>query len=411
MRKLTAYLTLGMCLVFLLSSVGAAASPGSNNKLGARVLKEGMTGADVAELQSLLKSAGFAPGPVDGSFGPSTGKALKAFQKARGLTVNGIAGPTTVTALKDATKPRDPKEYRVKRGDTLSAIAARFGLSTKELLVANKIKDPNLVVIGQTLFIPVPGQASPPGEAQKSGGKANPNNGQVNTKKARTPRTNIPVQVYSPVVVSGQSGSGDGWSASPVTTKSGIKRVALTFNDGPDPELTPKILEILGRSGAKATFFVTGEAAARHPEILKMMVEGGHTVASHGYAHRDLTTLSRREVEDDIDKASAAIASATGNTPAFFRPPLGAYTSSVMEMVERKGLYLVMWTNIGRQDLPGVKPRVVAQRVLGSVYNGAIILLHDTRSNVVDALPLILSGLKEKGYSMVTLSQLLGDGF
>lgn len=409
MRKPTACLILGVCLIFLLTSVGAAA-PSGDKKLGTRVLKLGVSGSDVSELQSLLKSTGFDPGPVDGYFGPRTAKAVKAFQKARGLKASGVVEPTTVAALKEAAKaaakaaakPPTPGSYLVRKGDTLSGIAARFGLTLKELVTANKLKDPNLVMVGQTLVIPEPGRSS--SSSQKAQGSQKADN---SSKKSRTLRTNIPVQVYSPVVVSDEATIAGRGSTSTVIAQPGDKRVALTFDDGPDPELTPKILEILGRYGARATFFVKGEAAARHPHILKLMVEGGHAIGNHGYSHRDLTGLSRREVEEEIDKTSAAITDATGVTPAFFRPPLGAYTGTVMDVVERKGFDLIMWTNIGSQDLPGIDPKTVAARVIRSTYDGAIILLHDTRSNVVEALPLILSSLREKGYSMVTLSDLL----
>jgi peptidoglycan/xylan/chitin deacetylase (PgdA/CDA1 family) len=188
------------------------------------------------------------------------------------------------------------------------------------------------------------------------------------------------------------------------------KVVALTFDDGPHPIYTPKVLEILRRYKVRATFFLIGERVERFPQIARMIVSEGHEVGNHTYSHpNNLPKENWDEVRLEIENCSTAIERVTGVRPKFFRPPRGFLNYKVLTLAQLEGYTLVFWTvSADHKDAP--TPEAMAKRVLKLVHPGAIILMHDgripSRWKDVKALPLIIEGLRKRGYEFVTVSEL-----
>jgi len=187
--------------------------------------------------------------------------------------------------------------------------------------------------------------------------------------------------------------------------------VALTFDDGPDPVFTPQILDILQHEGVPATFFVVGEGAALQPELVLRLAAGGFELANHTYTHARPGMLSRAETRAEIARTTEIIQDLTGQNPRYLRPPRGEITPRFWLEARRQDLGIALWT-IAVENQEMKTPAAMARRIIENTQNGYIILLHDGRLDrqaTVQALPLIIKGLKERGFGFVTLSQLL-DG-
>ncbi|GAB6158849.1 hypothetical protein JCM39194_20490 [Desulfotomaculum varum] len=189
----------------------------------------------------------------------------------------------------------------------------------------------------------------------------------------------------------------------------GDKIVALTFDDGPDPRYTVPMLDTLKRYHTPATFFMVGNNVKAHPDIAKRIVAEGHEVGNHTMTHPNLTDLSPDEAYIELATAQQTIIGVTGIAPVFFRSPKGLTTGYVEQAAASLGMQEILWS-VTIENRSATTPQEMAQRVLNKVKPGYIILLHDgrlDRSKTVEALPLLLKGLQEKGYRVVTLSQLL----
>jgi peptidoglycan/xylan/chitin deacetylase (PgdA/CDA1 family) len=187
------------------------------------------------------------------------------------------------------------------------------------------------------------------------------------------------------------------------------KVVALTFDDGPDPRFTPRVLAILKKYNVHATFFVVGENAERYPELLKKELAEGHTLGNHTYTHPTMTSVSPAQAHLELSKCNAVIEHITGISPRLFRPPKGFYNVKIMQMLAEMGYQPVMWSlAIEHHEVP--TPPMMVDRVLQKVQPGMIILGHDgrlNRENTVRALPGIISGLKARGYRFMTVDEML----
>jgi len=153
--------------------------------------------------------------------------------------------------------------------------------------------------------------------------------------------------------------------------------VALTFDDGPHPEGTPAMLDVLSRAGARATFFMIGEQVERRPELAAEIVSAGHAVALHGYRHRLQLHMTAREVADDLARGSEAIARATGRVPKLHRPPYGIYSPGGLRAARELGLEPLLWSRWGRDWRKFTTPRRIAARATRELIAGDVILLHD----------------------------------
>ncbi|MGZ6792336.1 MAG: polysaccharide deacetylase family protein, partial [Mycobacteriales bacterium] len=151
--------------------------------------------------------------------------------------------------------------------------------------------------------------------------------------------------------------------------------VALTFDDGPDPEWTLRIADAL--DGAPATFFVLGEQTRRHPEVVAELVRRGHEVACHGDRHRRLTRLSPRETVADLRAAHAAVLSAAGTAPAFFRPPHGLLNLAACWESARLAMRPALWSTSSGDWRPDATVDGVCRQVVGTAVPGSVVLLHD----------------------------------
>lgn len=187
-------------------------------------------------------------------------------------------------------------------------------------------------------------------------------------------------------------------------------RIALTFDDGPSPEATPRILDVLASHGAVATFFVLGRYAERYPALVRRLVDAGHAVGNHGYHHRKLHRCGPSYVERDLVMGARAIVDACGQTPRFFRAPHGFRSPWVTPIARRLGQRTVGWTlGVWDSDRPGAAE--IARRVIDGVQPGAIVLLHDgdaydpagDRLQTAAALPRILGEMAARGYAFASL--------
>lgn len=183
--------------------------------------------------------------------------------------------------------------------------------------------------------------------------------------------------------------------------------VALTFDDGPDPWITPRVLELLDRHAAKASFFCVGERAAAHPELVREIVRRGHSVENHSYAHSHaFACYGVARLSREIDRAQQALADMTGRRPAFFRAPAGFRSPLLDFVLARRGLRYVSWTRRG-YDTVAVDPRWALERLTRGLAAGDVLLLHDSSRLVLEILPALLDELARRGLRSVALPSVI----
>lgn len=183
--------------------------------------------------------------------------------------------------------------------------------------------------------------------------------------------------------------------------------VAMTFDDGPHPKLTPKLLDLLKERNIKATFFVIGKCVAEYPDIAKRIVNEGHEIANHSWNHPQLTKLSPAAFDDEISQTSDAIEKATGIRPVTMRPPYGAINPTLTKRLnEEYGLSVILWS-VDPQDWKIRKSDHVSSHIIKNTAPGAIILAHDIHASTIDAMPAALDTLQSKGYKFATVSELI----
>ncbi len=186
------------------------------------------------------------------------------------------------------------------------------------------------------------------------------------------------------------------------------QQVALTFDDGPHPQHTPALLQVLQEFQVPATFFVVGERVQRWPHLAWQIRQQGHGLGLHGWQHRSFTRLSRRELHDSLRRSQAVLAAACGGIPEEYRavrPPNGLFWPQTLEDLRRWGFFPVMWSVVPEDWLePPVA--VVVERVLAQVRPGSLIVLHDGvqgGSQVAEAVRRLIPALREKGFDFVGL--------
>jgi peptidoglycan/xylan/chitin deacetylase (PgdA/CDA1 family) len=190
------------------------------------------------------------------------------------------------------------------------------------------------------------------------------------------------------------------------------RTVAVTFDDGPHPEGTPAVLEILASEGVTATFFLVGEQVRRTGTLAREIVAAGHAVAIHGDRHRNLLRLAPRVLADDLDRAADTIATATGVVPVVHRAPYGIYSWPALAEVRRRGWTPLLWSAWGRDWARDATADSVSGLVLRDLDGGGVMLLHDADDYSVPgswratagALPRILEGVAARGLRPVALT-------
>ena len=220
---------------------------------------------------------------------------------------------------------------------------------------------------------------------------------------------------------SGQTDAAGSGKAAPAATASGKdapsiaatgRYTALTFDDGPYPPYTNRLLDVLKEKKAHVTFFLVAEQAQKYPELVRRMLAEGHTVGLHAFKHRDFLKLPEEEKQKDLERGKKVLHAITGKDPVYWRPPHGFRDGSVMKLAGQEHLTVVNWS-VAPRDWTGIDKREILNRVMDKADDGAIVLLHDgdspfykaSRQATVDAVPLLIDSLREKGYHLVSLEE------
>jgi peptidoglycan/xylan/chitin deacetylase (PgdA/CDA1 family) len=183
--------------------------------------------------------------------------------------------------------------------------------------------------------------------------------------------------------------------------------IAITFDDGPNPDLTPRLLDMLKERGIKATFFVVGKNVEEYPAIVARMAAEGHEVANHSWSHPTLTKLGFESFRKQIENTNEAIAKATGKRPVLMRPPYGATNVGLNKRLnEQFGLKVVLWS-VDPLDWKYRNSNRVYNWIIQNTRPGSIILAHDIHGTTVAAMPATLDALLAKGYKFATVSELI----
>lgn len=187
--------------------------------------------------------------------------------------------------------------------------------------------------------------------------------------------------------------------------------IALTFDDGPDPIYTPKILDVLAEFDVKATFFVLGAAAEQHPDLLIKMMRAGHTIGNHTYSHCHPWIMSSARAIDEVTRTSAVINAITGRAPRWFRPPFGRLRTAMRKQAQVEQMATVLWSRSIIDWGPLGNKTGVGNR-LGQIQSNDIVLMHDGKREhnhpdiIVQCLPQFLKSLPDKSLTACSLDDL-----
>jgi peptidoglycan/xylan/chitin deacetylase (PgdA/CDA1 family) len=189
--------------------------------------------------------------------------------------------------------------------------------------------------------------------------------------------------------------------------------IALTFDDGPHPQGTPAVLELLARAEARATFFLVGEQVARRPSLAAEIAAAGHEIGIHGYRHTLLLRRAPWELADDLARATDLIGTATGQHSTLYRPPYGVFSTVGLSLVRRLGLLPLLWSRWGRDWTRRATPMSIARTATRDLSAGDVVLLHDADfyssagswAKTVAALPSIIESARETGEPLVSANQ------
>lgn len=181
----------------------------------------------------------------------------------------------------------------------------------------------------------------------------------------------------------------------------------MTFDDGPHPVLTPKLLDILKQRNVKATFFVVGTNARAYPGIIRRMIAEGHEVANHTWNHASLLTRSDEQIYSDLKNTDNAVVAGANYRMRLMRPPYGAVNERIKALMYQKFGYITVMWSVDPLDWKRPGSGVVASRLIQGAHPGAIMLAHDIHAGTIEAMPAVFDQLQARGYKFVTVSQLL----
>ena len=190
--------------------------------------------------------------------------------------------------------------------------------------------------------------------------------------------------------------------------------VALTFDDGPSPE-TEKILDVLKEENISATFFLIGKNVEKYPETVRRIVRENHEIGNHSFSHPNYLFTGAKRMRREIEETQKVIENTTGITPKIARPPYGVRSKAYFAAAKAFNLRTIQWSDTG-YDWKKISAEQIAQKVLDTAQSDSIILLHDgdcaekeSRTPTVEAIPLIVQGLRKKGLQVAPLTELLGE--
>ncbi len=188
-----------------------------------------------------------------------------------------------------------------------------------------------------------------------------------------------------------------------------VKEIALTFNCAWGTEGLDNLLELLTEEDIKCTFFFVGEFAEKHPEAVRKIYNEGHETGNHSMKHTDPVTQDFAEIASDINACNELLFSLTGVKPALYRAPSGSYDNKTVEAAESFGMTAVQW-DVDSIDWKNPAPEKIVSRVTVKAANGSIVLFHLGKENTLGALPHIIKNLKNQGYRLCTVGELLIEG-
>ncbi|MFD4370388.1 polysaccharide deacetylase family protein [Streptomyces sp. NPDC058486] len=218
------------------------------------------------------------------------------------------------------------------------------------------------------------------------------------------------VDPITPQAARAESGGDDKLGAEPRRVDCArVKCIALTFDAGPGKD-TPHLLDVLKEKQVPATFFLLGHKHVdRYPKVVRRIADEGHEVANHTWSHRILTDLDEAEIREELSRTQDAIEKITGRKPVLMRPPQGRTDSTVSDVSRELGLAQVLWS-ITAKDYSTTDSALIEERVLTQAHRDGIILLHDIYDGTVPAVPEIIDELQRRGYTFVTVPELLAPG-
>ncbi|MCK5012687.1 MAG: polysaccharide deacetylase family protein [Candidatus Omnitrophica bacterium] len=198
--------------------------------------------------------------------------------------------------------------------------------------------------------------------------------------------------------------------------KTDKKRVLLTFDDGPSPDWTPKILDELKKENISAVFFMIGHHVQKYPDIARQVASEGHTIGNHGYAHSVMFYYTPAEIEEEIQYTEHVIREATGQTTKYFRPPKAWLRRNIKKKVKSMGYETILWS-LNSKDWVSFNHKSIVKYISGHIKNGDILLFHDSgnvttteggnRRQTVKSISLLARALREKGFEFVSIEELI----
>ena len=184
------------------------------------------------------------------------------------------------------------------------------------------------------------------------------------------------------------------------------KLVALSFDAAYGSDKTEKIMEILKSYGANATFFLVGFWVDKYPEMTKSIFDNGFEIGTHSNEHAHMSKLSASDIQNDLSVSMSKIQAVTGKSPTIFRPPYGEYNDTLLIEAQKLGLTTIQW-NVDSLDWKGISGMEITSRVVSRVKEGSIVLFHNNRDHILDALPSVLELLSARGYKFCSIGDLI----
>ena len=227
----------------------------------------------------------------------------------------------------------------------------------------------------------------------------------TNNKTYRTPALHGPVPRNPDMTLRDDFAKGPRVSFSRVPVSD--KYIAITFDDGPHPQNTPRLLDMLRARNIKATFYMVGSNVDLYPQVVRRVVAEGHEIGNHSYTHRLFSKMSDSDIRQELTRTRDAVVRAAGVQPRTLRPPYGGMLQHQREWVNAEFGYPIILWSVDPLDWKRPGSSAVCSRILSSTTAGSIVLAHDLHRQTVDAMPATLDGLLQRGFKFVTVSQLL----
>jgi peptidoglycan/xylan/chitin deacetylase (PgdA/CDA1 family) len=212
--------------------------------------------------------------------------------------------------------------------------------------------------------------------------------------------------IYISIVVYGSSQIKANYFVKSIN-KGSTNGITLTFDDGPHPDITPKILEVLSKENVKAAFFLIGKNAERYSSLVNEILQQGHTIANHSYCHQNaIGFFSESKLKEDFEKCNRIIKNISGKQPAFFRPPFGVTNPRYANVIKKLNLNSIGWS-IRSMDTKATSKELLLKKITSSLTNGSIVLLHDTQQVTLETLPSLIQHCKSNNIKIVSLPELI----